>query len=105
MAAGFVCARAVIMNHNGLTADTSSRRDIDKAIGVLVGLRRCSERQAFNEIAAGVNETGIGLGSLCRALVTLAGGTTSGFEHSSAVVDRWGELVDERETHRVPAEG
>jgi hypothetical protein len=36
------------MIHNELCKDTSSRSVIDVAIGVLVGLRRCSERQAFD---------------------------------------------------------
>lgn len=69
-----------------------SRRDIDMAIGVLIGLRHCSEREAFNEIAAVVAQTGVGLGSICRALVALASGTTS-FEHRSEVVGHWGELI------------
>jgi AmiR/NasT family two-component response regulator len=39
------------MNHNDRHADTFSRSVIDVAVGVLVALRRCSEREAFNEIA------------------------------------------------------
>ena len=76
--------------------DGWSRREIDMAIGVLVGLRQCSEREAFNEIAAAVGETGVGLSSICRALVDLASGTTGRFDHSSVVVDIWGDLVDAR---------
>jgi enamine deaminase RidA (YjgF/YER057c/UK114 family) len=80
-----------------------SRRDIDLAIGVLIGLRRCSERQAFNEIAAVVAQTGIGLGSICRALVALASGTTPSFNHRSEVVGAWGDLIGARSDTHEPA--
>ncbi|HTI76338.1 MAG TPA: ANTAR domain-containing protein [Mycobacterium sp.] len=73
--------------------DTWSRREIDMAIGVLVGLRHCSERQAFDEIAAAVNQTGMSLGRLCRALVELASGTGESVDDSSAVIAIWGDLV------------
>jgi hypothetical protein len=72
----------------------SSRREIDMAIGVLIGLRHCSERQAFNEIAAAVGETGIGLGSICRALVELASGATGSADYSPQVIAVWGALVN-----------
>ena len=81
------------MNHNGGSADALSRHEIDVAIGVLVGLRRCSERQAFNEIAAAVSETGVSLGSISHALVELASGTTDYFDSRSEVVGLWGDLV------------
>lgn len=48
------------------------RKQIDMAIGVLIGLRHCSERQAFADIAAAVHQTGIGLGVVSNALVALA---------------------------------
>ena len=70
-----------------------SRRDIDMALGVLIGLRHCSERQAFNEIAGVVAQTGIGLGSICRALVALASGTMASFDNRSAAVGAWGDLI------------
>ena len=73
------------MNHIEMDRDPSSRTVIDVAIGVLVGLRRCSERQAFNEIASAVSETGVSLGSICRGLIALASGTDS-FDHSSEIV-------------------
>ena len=55
------------MNHYEMYGDASSRTVIDVAIGVLVGLLRCSERQAFNEIAAAVDETGVGLARVRRS--------------------------------------
>lgn len=87
------------MIHRGIYKDTSSRVVIDVAIGVLVGLRRCSERQAFNEIAAAVRETGVGVGTICRTLVTLASDETACFDPGSdVVVARWGEFVTSRGT-------
>jgi len=80
-------------NYHNLHAGGSSRHEIDMAIGVVMGLRRCSERQAFNEIAAAVGETGVSLGGICRALHMLASGRTDRFEHSTEVVGLWGELV------------
>lgn len=81
------------MNHNDRHADALLRSVIDVAVGVLVALRRCSEREAFNEIADAVRETGVGLGSLSRALVALASGTTDPFDHRTEAVDLWGDLV------------
>ena len=86
------------MNHNDGSADPLSRHVIDVAIGVLMGLRRCSERQAFNEIAAAVSETGVSLGSICRGLIELASRTTNSFDNRSEVVDLWGDLVAGRST-------
>ena len=80
-----------------------TRRDIDMAIGVLIGLRCCSERQAFTEIAAVVAQTGIGLGSICRALVALASGTTTSFNHRSEVIGAWGDLIRARSDTCEPA--
>jgi hypothetical protein len=83
--------------------DAWSRRDIDMAIGVLIALRRCTERQAFAEIAAAVGRTGVGLHSISRALVALASGTTTTSDHSSAATDLWGDLVGARHGVRASA--
>ena len=91
------------MNHCEMYRDASSRTVIDVAIGVLVGLRRCSERQAFKEIASAVNETGVGLASMCRALIALASGTTDSFDHSSEVINLWGQLLAGRSTRGPPS--
>ncbi|BBZ08406.1 hypothetical protein MDOR_25750 [Mycolicibacterium doricum] len=71
--------------------DVTSRRVIDIAIGILVGLRGCTERQAFDELVAVVNETGLGIGRVAGGLVALAGGSPTG-EHAEADA-AWGELV------------
>jgi ANTAR domain len=89
------------MIHREIYKDSSSRVVIDVAIGVLVGLRRCSEQQAFNEIAAAVRETGVGVGSVCRALVTLATDKATSFDpRLDVVVGRWSELVEGRSARR-----
>jgi hypothetical protein len=54
-----------------------SRRVIDVAVGILVGLRGCSEREAFEELGRVVHQTGIGIGSLASGLVALARGSSS----------------------------
>jgi hypothetical protein len=69
------------------------RRDLDMAIGVLIALRGCSQPQAFSELAAAVAETRVGLYSISRALVLLAGGVTARFDHRSEAVELWGDLV------------
>ena len=79
---------------------TPSRREIDMAIGVLIGLRQCSERQAFSEIAAAVSETGVSLGAICRGLVELASGTNASFDHSPEVLTVWRELISGRHSVR-----
>lgn len=68
--------------------DPSSRRVI-----VLMGLRGCSEREAFDDLVARVHETGISLGSLAGALVGLAGGGDVPVVHRSAAAHRWGDLM------------
>lgn len=80
------------------TAQPNSRRSIDVAIGVLVGLRQCSAREAFEEIAKAVHETGIGLGQMSRALVELASGSGESFAHRAEAVVIWGKLVANRES-------
>ena len=67
----------------------SSRHVIDVPIGVLVGLRRCSEQQAFDEIASAVSETGVNLGSICRRLIELVSDTTDSFDERPEVAGLW----------------
>ena len=93
------------MNHNDGSADALSRHVIDVAIGVLMGLRRCSERQAFNEIAAAVSETGVGLKSICRGLIGLLSGTIDSSDNRPEVVELWGDLVAGPATELLSVEG
>jgi ANTAR domain len=77
------------MNSRG--ADDSSRQVIDIAIGILIGLRGCSRRDAFDELVRVVHQTGVGVGTLAAGLVALAGGTATP-EHAEAF-SVWGELI------------
>lgn len=74
----------------------TSRHVIDVAIGILMGLRGCSERQAFNELVRVVNQTGLGIGSVSSGLVALVGGTASA--RDAEAFNAWGELIQRRET-------
>lgn len=71
----------------------SSRTVIDVATGVLVGWRGCSEREAFEELAGAVLDTGVGIGSMSRALVDLASGAHQSGPHRDVAVRLWGKVV------------
>jgi hypothetical protein len=74
----------------------SSRTVIDEAVGVLIGWRGCSEREAFDEIVRAVRDTGIGIGSLARALVELATGAEESAQYRAEVVRQWGDVMPTR---------
>ena len=71
--------------------DESSRRVIDVATGILIGLRGCSDIEAFDELVSAVRQTGVGIGRLAAGLVALASGSSSA-EHAEADAV-WGELL------------
>lgn len=68
------------------------------AIGILMGLRRCSERDAFDDFVHAVHDTGIGPGSIAGALVNLVGGASEPFPHRSEAIGQWGHLLSARLT-------
>jgi hypothetical protein len=72
-------------------SDETSRRVIDVATGILIGLRGCSDHEAFEELVRVVHETGIGIGRLAAGLVALASGSSTA-EHAEAFA-AWGELL------------
>lgn len=74
----------------------TSRRVIDIATGVLVGLRGCSEREAFDELADAVRSTGVGIGSLATALISLVGGRPGPTAHQAEAMAVWGDLLAAR---------
>lgn len=78
-------------NMDNRNTDVTSRRVIDIAIGILVGLRGCTERQAFDELVTVVKQTGLGLGRVAGGLVALAGGSSSA--DPAEVFTVWGELI------------
>jgi hypothetical protein len=81
----------VPMSYSRTRAEDTSRRVIDVAIGILVGLRGCSEREAFDELVRVVHQTGIGIGSLASGLVALATGSSSASHAEAFTV--WDELI------------
>ncbi len=73
---------------------TMSRRELDRAIGVLMVLRRCREREAFQEIADAVHRTGIGLSAVAHALLALVSGCPNDAVDPGAVA-YWRNLIPE----------
>ena len=84
------------MTEVGRVNDPSSRTAIDVAIGVLIGWRGCSEREASDEIARAVGTTGVGIGALARALVELATGAGESAPHRAEVLHLWGDVMPAR---------
>jgi ANTAR domain len=60
--------------HSYQPGDHRSRREIDLAIGVLMGLRRCTAREALEALVDATRASGVGLGGVSRALLTVIGG-------------------------------
>jgi hypothetical protein len=81
----------VSMSNSPWYSDDTSWKVIDVATGILVGLRCCSPREAFDELVSVMNQTGVGIGSLAAGLVALAGGGSSA-GHSEAFT-AWGDLI------------
>jgi len=81
----------VAMSYSGRRANDTSRKVIDTAIGVLVGLRGCSPADAFTELVEVTRQTGIGIGSIASGLVAVASGTSSADNVEAFNV--WGALI------------
>ncbi|WP_041302416.1 ANTAR domain-containing protein [Mycolicibacterium rhodesiae] len=79
------------MSYTGLRANDTSRKVIDTAIGVLVGLRGCSPAEAFTELVQVTRQTGIGIGTIASGLVAVASGTSSADNIDAFNI--WGELI------------
>jgi hypothetical protein len=84
------------MTELGRRGDSAPRRVIDLAIGILMGLRGCSEREAFDDLVRAVHETGIGPAGLAAALVELVGDGSRSVPHQSEALHMWGHLVPSR---------
>ena len=79
----------------------TSRRVIDVAIGILVGSRGCSQREAFEELVRVVNRSGVGIVSIAGGLVALASGSSSA-GHAEAF-STWSELIGRGRLTPAPA--
>jgi hypothetical protein len=90
------------MSDFGRGESQSSRTVIDVAIGVLVGWRGCSEREAFEELAGAVRESGVGIGSMARALVDLASGAGQSAPHRDVALRLWGDVMSTRSAWSAP---
>jgi pimeloyl-ACP methyl ester carboxylesterase len=72
--------------------DLKSHKQIEVAIGVLMGLRGCSPDDAVKDFVDAVHETGVGPGDLGRALIDLASGQEPP-SHRAEALQRWGHLL------------
>lgn len=83
------------VDHRG---DLELQRAIDLGIGIVMGLRRCSERDAFDDLVNAVHETGVGPAGLADALAHLVAGTGDGVPHGAEAALVWGHLLTSRAT-------
>lgn len=70
-----------------------SRQQSEVGIGVLMGLRGCSQTEAASEFTTAVHETGIAAGDLGRALADLASGNATFSPDRARARERWGHLL------------
>lgn len=82
------------MSYRTARTDDTSRKVIDLAVGILVGLRGCTPDAAFAELVRVMHLTGMGIGSVATGLVALASGSSSA-DHADAF-SIWGDLVVRR---------
>ncbi len=73
-----------------------SRRDIDLAVGILVGLLGYSEHQAFDELVRVVYRTGGGITDVARSLIAIAGGRHEDAPYRAEALEIWGDAVHSR---------
>lgn len=78
-------------------AEHRSRREIDMAIGVLMGVRRCSAADALEVLADATRASGVGLGGVSRALLTVISGDVEAA--AGQAVAHWNAVLD-LPTHR-----
>ena len=78
--------------------DPHGRRILDKAEGILIGLRRCSTADAFDELLGAAQRHGIPVFTMAWALVDLANGEDKPRQSvhmaRSAARHEWGLLLE-----------
>ncbi|CAA0081078.1 Uncharacterised protein [Mycolicibacterium vanbaalenii] len=72
----------------------TARRSIDVAVGIIMGLRRCSEDEAFQEIARVVHQTGVPLKDTANALIFLAKANAAPPAHHAEASRIWGTRLE-----------
>ncbi|OBG29222.1 ANTAR domain-containing protein [Mycobacterium sp. 852002-51057_SCH5723018] len=60
--------------HGYRPGEHRSRREIDLAIGVLMGVRRCSAQEALEVLVEAMRASGVGLGGVSRSLLSVISG-------------------------------
>ena len=79
-----------------LPLDMEGRRIFDTALGILIGLRRCSSDAAFHELLGAAQRNGFPAFPMAWALVHLAGGGTESAQTFSAAQSaarrEWGQF-------------
>lgn len=81
----------MIHKHNYRPGEHRSRREIDQAIGVVMGIRRCSAEEALTVITGVVRASGVGLGGVSRALLGMVTGDVA--EAAGEALVHWHSLL------------
>ena len=76
--------------HGYRPAEHRSRREIDMAIGVLMGLRRCTAEDALEVLADATRASGVGLGAVSGTLLTVISGDV---ESADQTVAHWNAVL------------
>jgi hypothetical protein len=77
--------------HSYRPAEHRSRREIDMAIGVLMGVRRCSAQEASAALAHATRASGVGLGGVSHALLAVIDGEA---DATDSAVAHWNSALD-----------
>ncbi|MEE3062647.1 MAG: ANTAR domain-containing protein [Actinomycetota bacterium] len=78
--------------HRYRPADHRSRREIDMAIGVLMGIRRCSQKEALDTLVRATRASGVGIGGVSRTLLDVV---SEGPEPSTDdAIAHWNALLE-----------
>ncbi|MDT5009549.1 MAG: hypothetical protein QOH57_1166 [Mycobacterium sp.] len=83
-----------MLTHPAANKRASGARILDRAEGVLVGLRRCHVEEAFDEIVAISREQSVPAIRVALALIELAEGDEPADDEAGEIVRRrWGHLL------------
>jgi AmiR/NasT family two-component response regulator len=84
----------VIEVHTDTDRSTEGSRILDRAEGVLVGIRRCTIDAAFEEIVGVSQRHNVPAFQIAHALVELAQGKNPGDDDAAAVArEEWSDLL------------
>jgi hypothetical protein len=79
--------------HTYRPADHQSRREIDMAIGVLIGIRRCTAHEALDALVTATRVSGIGLGGVSRTLLSIVSGDVESTTTDTAAA-HWNSMLE-----------